>query len=98
MEDRIKGIFEETNNICESFMPVISSLKSSEDAKEIALAIEEIDLKFDELDELRFKAIRLCNSLFREAISRVSRDAIEKVLREEELTRISVILRDIMND
>lgn len=98
MEDRIKGIFEEANSICESFTPVISSLKSSEDAKEIALAIGEIDLKFDELDELRFKAIRLCNSLFREAISRVGRDAIEKVLLEEELTRVSVILRDIMND
>lgn len=98
MTDKLKEIIEEVNSICESFPPVLSGLESSENAKKIALAIEEIDLKFDELDGLRFKAIRLFNDLFREAVSRVGREALEKVLQEEELTRVSVILRDILND
>lgn len=98
MEDKLKGILEEVNSVYMSFSPVISTLKSSQDTKEIALTIEEIDLKFDELDALRFKALRLCKSLFHEAVSRVGREALEKVLQEEKLTRVSAILRDIMND
>lgn len=100
MEDKIKGILEEVNSVYMSFSPVISTLKSSQDAKEIALAIEEIDLKFDELDGLYNQAMRLCKSLFLENISRIGWDAMERVLQEDEedglsRKRLSVILRDI---
>jgi len=98
MNDKLLKIIEEVKGIYESFPPVISSLEISQDVKEIAFAIEEIDLKFDELDGLYNQAMRLCKSLFLENISRVGREALEKALQEEELNRVSVILRDILND
>jgi DNA repair photolyase len=103
MDNRIKWIseiLEEAHSVSKSLDPVISGLENSQDAKEIAFAIEEIDLKFDELDGLYDQAMRLCKNLFLENISRVGWDAMERVLQEDEedgLTRkrLSVILRDI---
>ncbi|MBZ4647590.1 MAG: hypothetical protein JG777_3079 [Clostridia bacterium] len=103
MENRLREISEEAYKISQSFTPEISTLKTSEDVKKIALAIEEIDLKFDELDDLRYKAIRICSSFIKDAVSRVGREAIERLLQENEddelsRKRVSVILRDIMNE
>ena len=100
MSDKLLKIIEEVKGIYGSFPPVISSLGSSQDVKEIAFAIEEIDLKFDELDGLYAQAMRLCKSLFLENISRIGWDAMERVLQEDEedglsRKRLSVVLRDI---
>ncbi|KGP76769.1 hypothetical protein JT05_02870 [Desulfosporosinus sp. Tol-M] len=95
MDNKINEVFEEAHRISQSLAPVISVLRTVDNAKDAALTIEEIDLKFDELDGLYNQALRLCSSLFRETVSRVGGDAMEKVLQEEELTRVSKILRDI---